>query len=135
MSELSSIEDEYQQFHTTLLTDFIHLAQQQPPFCVDECETDDAEFIQRLKTLPTLQGEQFNIQGQTLLCKIVSAYSHLMPLLSRDLLWFFGGDCLQFMPDDEISHFQKLDEKRHEAAALGEQFSYKDERAKQLGLH
>lgn len=136
MPELS-IEQQYQNFHLELLQQFIQQTEQQVPFCQkkDDLSPEDSAFLQQLTALPAQSGEPFNLQGQVLLCKVVSAYPHLMPLVPRDLLWFFGGDCLQFMPDDEIAHFQILDEKRHEATESGEKFSYKDERAKQFGLH
>jgi len=44
--------------------------------------------------------------------------------LPRDLLWFFGGDCLHFMPDEEIAFYQALDELRFSAEARGQIFNY-----------
>jgi len=32
------------------------------------------------------------------------------PLIDRELLWFFGGDCLHFLTDEEINQFQRQDE-------------------------
>ncbi|WP_414673681.1 PA2817 family protein, partial [Marinimicrobium sp. UBA4209] len=49
--------------------------------------------------------------------------------------WYFGGDCLHYMPDEEIAKYQLLDERRHEAIAEGREFSYEHERAKVFGLH
>jgi len=42
----------------------------------------------------------------------------------RDLLWFFGGDCLHFMPDDEIAVFQQLEERRYEAEQNDKPFDW-----------
>jgi hypothetical protein len=47
-----------------------------------------------------------------------------MPLLNRDLLWFFGGNCLHYMPDDEISFYQQLEELRFSAEEAGNGFDY-----------
>ena len=58
-----------------------------------------------------------------------------MPLLPRDLLWFFGGDCLHYMPDEEIRIFQELDEQRETAKENNEAFSYEKARLRSMGLH
>lgn len=127
---------QYLEYHLRLLRDFVQQAQQQPPFVLDECEAEHTEFIERLERLcRSSKQDNFLFEGQEVLSRVVAAYPHLMPLLHRDLLWFFGGDCLHYMPDDEIARFQALDERRHEAAAKGETFSYESERAKLFGLH
>lgn len=69
------------------------------------------------------------------MCRVVGSYPHLMPLLYRDLLWFFGGDCLHYMPDEEIAVFQHLDEQREDAKQQQVAFSYKEARAKSMGMH
>jgi len=46
----------------------------------------------------------------------------------RDLLWFFGGDCLHYMPDEELQMFQALDERRYEAAQNDEPFDWNQEK-------
>jgi hypothetical protein len=58
-----------------------------------------------------------------------------MPILPRDLLWFFGGDCLHYMPDEEIRIFQELDEQRENAKENNEIFSYENARLRSMGLH
>ena len=42
----------------------------------------------------------------------------------RDLLWYLGGQCLHFMPDDEIERWCALDEDRRAAAARGLTFDW-----------
>ena len=103
----------YIEFHLRLLNAFVEQAALNPPFCLDDRSQADEEFLSELKQLPSVGGANLLIQGQELLCKIVAGYPQLMVLLPRDLLWFFGGDCLHFMPDDEIALFQTLDEQRH----------------------
>ncbi len=61
------------------------------------------------------EGAQY--LGQDLISQVFHRYPQIAHLVPRDLLWFFGGDCLHFMPDEEIDLFQRLDERRYEAAA------------------
>ena len=134
--QISLYEQDYHSYHVNLLRDMTRQIAQQPPFINTNPSADECEFIAQLENLNTNPyGSDFLINGQDLLCKIVSGYSHLMPLVYRDLLWFFGGDCLHFMPDEEIQIFQRLDEERHQAEANDSPFSYKDARAKNLGAH
>jgi len=54
------------------------------------------------------------MDGQDWLMNILTHHPQLTPAVDRDLLWFFGGECLHFMSDDEIDLFQKLDEQEAE---------------------
>ena len=133
---VTNAEIQHKDFHLKLLRDFIHQAQQLPPFIDDQCPQEDLEFLQALEALPGAQSqENFLHLGQQLMCRVIAAYPQLTPLLYRDLLWFFGGDCLHYMPDEEIARFQELDERRHQALAEDRDFSYEHERAQVLGLH
>jgi len=125
----------YSEFHLRLLTAFIDRAKEQPPFCLEDCDQEDQDFFLELTELPNSGGTDLLIQGQQLFCRIVAAYPHLMPLVPRDLLWFFGGDCLHYMPDEEIRIFQDLDEQRQEAIETNTPFSYENARLKSMGLH
>ncbi len=99
-------------------------------------EPTQAELLQQLKQLACAKvDEAFYEQGQSLLVKIVAAWPQLTPSISRDLFWFFGGDCLQYMPDEEIARYQRLDEARHEADSRGAPFDILAEKAKIFGLH
>ena len=66
--------------------------------------------------------------------RLFTTYPDFAPTFPRDLLWFFGGECLHFMPDSELELYQKLDSQRHEAAARGEQLDLATARAKLLKL-
>lgn len=66
--------------------------------------------------------------GQELICQIFHRYPQIAHLVPRDLLWFFGGDCLHFMPDEEIDLFQALEERRYEAETRGEPFDWNMEK-------
>jgi hypothetical protein len=72
--------------------------------------------------------------GPLLVSKMFSSCPQLAPAFPRELLWFLGGECLHFMPDEELDQFQQLDVLRLEAAAKGEQMDYQQVRAKLLKL-
>lgn len=135
-SEPSLYDQEYYTYHMELLAAFHAQIQQLPPFITELSSEDDQEFLVALSRLQQHPGDgNFLEQGQLLMCRIVGTYPHLMPLLYRDLLWFFGGDCLHYMPDEEIAVFQRLDEQREEAKQQLTPFNYKEARAKSLGMH
>ena len=132
----SQTDNQYLNYHLRLARDLAHQAQQQFPFIADDCCEEDLAFINQLAALPGQHAEpDFLFDGQQLLCRIITTYPHITPLIHRDLLWFFGGDCLHYMPDEEITHYQALDDRRQEAEQNGTPFSYEDERAKIMGLH
>lgn len=134
MSEPSA-ESVYREFHRNLLRQFILAAQQQPPFVNEQCDEQALEYLAQLEALPNLEGTDYIEQGQRVLTRTVASFAHLTPLLPRDLLWHFGGDCLHFMPDEEIDKFQQLDEQLHQAISENKPFDYAAERARILGLH
>lgn len=124
-------------YHRELLLDLYTHASQTLPFCLDSCNEQDQLTLQDLQTLAntTAISEAFIALGQASLCRIISHYHGLTPRIHRDLLWFFGGDCLHFMPDDEIACYQQLEDRCHALEAAGEPINYAHERAKAFGLH
>ena len=72
--------------------------------------------------------------GPALVSRLFTTYPEFAPSFPRDLLWFFGGDCLHFMPDEEIERYTRLDEQRREAVERGEAFNWREARASLLGL-
>src|SRR5690606_34978035 len=78
-------------------------------------EESHALFLERfdelLMSLEKIPEERH--LGQDLICQVFHRYPQVAHLVPRDLLWFFGGDCLHYMPDEEISLYQELDERRH----------------------
>ncbi len=124
-------------YHLNLLLAFQDFARQQAPFNSDLASADDAECLAMLDALcqASQYDESFTAAGQQFIARIVAGYSHLTPYVHRDLFWFFGGDCLHYMPDDEIEKYQQLDERRYEVEDAGEVFHFEDERAKVFGLH
>jgi hypothetical protein len=88
-------------------------------------------FLERFDELLTLlpqEPEQSLYLGQDLMCQVIHRYPQIAHLVPRDLLWFFGGDCLHFMPDEEITLFQALDERRFEAEQNDEPFDWEREK-------
>ena len=72
--------------------------------------------------------------GRALVERLFTTYPDFVPTFPRDLLWFFGGDCLHFMPDEEIELYQQLDEQREQAAEKGEIIDFAAARAKLMKL-
>ena len=66
--------------------------------------------------------------GQDLMCQVIQRYPQIAHLVPRDLLWFFGGDCLHFMPDEELDLYQALEERRYEAEQNEEPFDWNQEK-------
>ena len=66
--------------------------------------------------------------GQDLISQVFNRYPQIAHLVPRDLLWFFGGDCLHFMPDEEIALYQTLDERRFAAEENVEPFDWHQEK-------
>ncbi|MBP9614157.1 MAG: dehydrogenase [Thiopseudomonas sp.] len=65
--------------------------------------------------------------GQDIISQVFQRYPQIAHLVPRDLLWFFGGDCLHFMPDDEIDKYQQLEDRRYQALENGEDFDWNHE--------
>lgn len=84
-------------------------------------------FDELIAALADEAPENFYL-GQDLLCQVFTRYPQIAHLMPRDLLWFFGGDCLHYMPDDEIDLYQQLEERRHEAELNGEPFDWTREK-------
>lgn len=79
------------------------------------------------------QSDLYSV-GPGLVDRLFTTYPDFAPTLPRELLWFFGGDCLHYMPDDEIALYQQLDELRAAAASRGEILNLQTARAKLLKL-
>lgn len=74
------------------------------------------------------------VDGPALVSRLFTTYPDFAPTFPRELLWFFGGECLHYMPDEEIQIFQQLDAERHRAAARGEILDLRAARANLLKL-
>ena len=108
----------------------------QPAFQQDSLDDNGLKFIQTLESLcQGPQGEDYYEQGQWLISQAVANFPQLTPIIPRDLFWHFGGDCLHYMPDEEIAQFQALEEALYQQSPDPAQANYQEERAKVFGLH
>ena len=88
-------------------------------------------FLERydeLMVLLPVEPIESQYLGQDLLCQVIQRYPQIAHLVPRDLLWFFGGDCLHFMPDEEIDMYTALEERRFEAEENEEPFDWEQEK-------
>ena len=90
-------------------------------------EESHSLFLERfdeLRALLPIDPIESQYLGQDLMSQVILRYPQIAHLVPRDLLWFFGGDCLHFMPDEEIAKLQRLDERRFEAEENDEPFDW-----------
>ena len=80
-------------------------------------------------------NEDYALLGQQIINKIVSHYPDITPQVHRDLLWFFGGDCLHFLGDEEIQKYQELEERYYELTNTDENVRYRNLRAQVFNMH
>ncbi|MFD1261024.1 PA2817 family protein [Entomomonas asaccharolytica] len=88
---------------------------------------EHALFIERFDELMQLlqdNAEDSQYLGQEIISQIFFRYPQVAHLIPRELLWFFGGDCLHFMPDEEIDLFQQLEDLQYQAESNGESFNW-----------
>lgn len=88
-------------------------------------------FCQWLKTTgdaASMQPTDYEVLSHQVVA-LFTHYAEITPLFPRDILYFLGGDCLHFMPDEEIAAYQDLDEMRFEAQTQQKRFDW--EQAKQ----
>ncbi|WP_304638517.1 PA2817 family protein [Pseudomonas sp.] len=117
----------YHRYHLALLKSLYDTLQAQSVLMVQVPEESNLLFLERFEDLVARveAGEDDSLYlGQDILCQIISRYPQIAHLIPRDLLWYFGGDCLHFMPDEEIAQYQLLDEHQAEAEARGESFDW-----------
>lgn len=123
----------YHDYHLALLQSLYDTIRAQTALLEQLQEESNELFMERFdELLAQLQkGDHDDLYlGQDILCQIIARYPQIAHLIPRDLLWYFGGDCLHYMPDEEIAQYQLLDEHRAEAEERGEAFDW--EQARQL---
>ena len=91
------------------------------------------QLAQAFQSLSAGDGSLY-VEGPALVTRLFTTYTDFAPSFPRDLLWFFGGDCLHYMPDTEIDVFQQLEDLRAEAAANGKILDIRAARAELLSL-
>jgi len=101
--------------------------------CRQRLEEFSATLVARIAGLPpedslhelarafaALDADTLYSEGPGLVSRLFTTYPDFAPTFPRELLWFLGGECLHYMPDEEITLFQQLDEEREAASARGE---------------
>ncbi|RRW66634.1 dehydrogenase [Pseudomonas fluorescens] len=94
-------------------------------------EESHALFLERFdELLASLPIDPIESQylGQDILTQVISRYPQIAHLIPRDLLWFFAGDCLHYLSDEEIELYQILEERRYEAEQNDEPFDWNQEK-------
>ncbi|WP_434709857.1 dehydrogenase [Pseudomonas sp. R1-1] len=94
-------------------------------------EESHALFLERFDELLTsLPVDPIESQylGQDILTQVISRYPQIAHLIPRDLLWYFAGDCLHYLSDEEIDMYQALEERRYEAEQNDEPFDWNQEK-------
>ena len=94
----------------------------------EESHTLFLERFDELRALLPIAPIDSQYLGQDLMSQVILRYPQIAHLVPRDLLWFFGGDCLHFMPDEELDLYQALEERRHEAELNDEPFDWNQEK-------
>lgn len=123
----------YHSYHLALLSSLFDTLRAQTVLMAQVPEESNELFLERFEELIAQleAGDQDALySGQEIICQVISRYPQVAHLIPRDLLWYFGGDCLHFMPDEEIAQYQLLDEHMADATARGEEFNW--EQARQL---
>ena len=77
-------------------------------------ESQKQELMENLKSayLEFDNGEWSLLQYW--MYSFIGNHPQFTPLIPRDLLWYLGNDCLHFLTDDEISQFQRVEDKVEE---------------------
>ena len=73
-------------------------------------------------------------EGPPLVGRMLTTAPQLAQEFPRELLWYLGGECLHYMPDEEIDRYTALDEQRREAVADGRPFDWQKAQSLQRGL-
>src|SRR5471032_2994151 len=94
----------------------------------EESHTLFLERFDELRALLPIDPIESQYLGQDIMSQVILRYPQIAHLVPRDLLWFFAGDCLHFMPDEEIELYQALEERRYEAEQNEEPFDWNQEK-------
>ncbi|WP_017529780.1 PA2817 family protein [Pseudomonas fluorescens] len=94
----------------------------------EESHTLFLERFDELRALLPIDPIESQYLGQDLMSQVILRYPQIAHLVPRDLLWFFGGDCLHFMPDEELDLYQALEERRYAAEQNDEPFDWNQEK-------
>ena len=94
-------------------------------------EESHALFIERFDEMKSaLPVDPIDSQylGQDIMCQVIERYPQIAHLVPRDLLWYFGGACFNFLSDEELDMYEALEERRYEAEQNDEPFDWNQEK-------
>ena len=94
-------------------------------------EESHSLFLERfdeLRALLPIDPIESQYLGQDLMSQVILRYPQIAHLVPRDLLWFFGGACFNFLSDEELDMYEALEERRFEAEQNGEPFDWNQEK-------
>lgn len=94
-------------------------------------EESHALFLERfdeLRALLPIDPIESQYLGQDMMSQVILRYPQIAHLVPRDLLWFFGGSCFNFLADEELDMYEALEERRFEAEENGEPFDWNQEK-------
>ena len=94
----------------------------------EESHTLFMERFDELMLLLPVDPIESQYLGQDILCQVIERYPQIAHVVPRDLLWFFAGTCLSYMPDEELDFYQALEERRYEAEQNDEPFDWNQEK-------
>jgi hypothetical protein len=94
-------------------------------YCRGQLESFAREFLERTRELGPQDGlrelalafgevsacgvDDYD-RGRELVSRLFTSYPEFAPTFPRELLWFLGGECLHYMPDEEIAEFERRQE-------------------------
>ena len=94
----------------------------------EESHTLFLERFDELRALLPIDPIESQYLGQDIMCQVIERYPQIAHLVPRDLLWYFGGACFNFLSDEELDMYEALEERRHEAEENGEPFDWNQEK-------
>ena len=94
----------------------------------EESHTLFLERFDELRALLPIDPIESQYLGQDLMSQVILRYPQIAHLVPRDLLWYFGGACFNFLSDEELDMYQALEERRHEAELNDEPFDWNQEK-------
>ncbi len=101
------------ELHLEQLAMLREIARRTPPLDTAP-EEPDRRFLDDLDRLIEHTGamaDDYHLLGRDVVTRMQQRYPALFAALDRELLWFFGGECLHYLSDEEIAAFQARDER------------------------
>ncbi|MFP8965491.1 PA2817 family protein [Pokkaliibacter sp. CJK22405] len=120
-------DQQWFEYHLDTLLESLTALEKLPDFSDEQITETDEIFLDNFRHLAESMAEHssdWHTEGQDVITQVVRLYPQHTHLVSRDLFWFFGGDCLHYLDDEEIEFYQNIEELRFEAEREGLDFDY-----------